>query len=308
MVTAISVSIVIPAKNEEKSIVDCIRSIRDNEYPHNRYEIIVVDNGSTDSTVAFAESSGAVVYKKPGVNISALRNYGSKMANSPVLAFIDADCTVAKDWLLNASQYFQRDDIACFGSPPAIPTNSTWVQRTWFLVRDKQKEVQETHWLESMNMFVRKDKFERVGGFDESLTTCEDVDISYRLSEYGKIISDKRIKVIHHGEARTIKEFFHKERWRGKSNYKGVIRHGLKLNELPSIIFPFYFGLFALISISFLAIRMKSAYFYAALIIWQLPLMIMAFSKIKRDPSLGKYCSLLLLYNIYFIARLCAIF
>jgi len=304
----ILVSIIIPAKNEEKNIVRCIESILVNTYPSTGYEVIVVDNGSTDRTADLAKSCGATVYRKPGVTVSALRNYGARKSRGKILAFLDADCTVERDWLKSSARYFRREDVVCFGSPPCIPANPTWVQQTWFRVRDPEKKLRETGWLESMNMFVRRGAFEQVGGFDERLTTCEDVDISYRLSAHGKIISDPDIKAIHHGEARTIREFFRKELWRGKSNYQGVLRHGLQLKEVPSLILPFHFGISALLVAIFRVIGLETIWVYAMIILWQAPLMISAGFKVRHNPGMGQYLQLLLLYNVYYLARFCAVF
>ena len=153
----VEVTVIIPAKNEEACIGNCIESISRNEYPADSYEIIVVDNGSSDSTVSIAKSHGAEVAIKHGVNVSALRNYGASMAKGSILAFVDADCTVASDWLGEAEKYFKRNDVACFGSTPGISDNSTWVQKTWLIVREKKNNETETAWLDSMNMFIRRE-------------------------------------------------------------------------------------------------------------------------------------------------------
>jgi len=303
-------SVIIPAKNEEANLPACLRSIFANNYPQGRYEVIVVDNGSDDRTVALAESHGARVARLPHVTISALRNHGAGIARGQVLVFIDADCTVAADWLKQASRYLQRQDVALFGSPPGIPRDSTWVQRTWFLVRGKRgEEVTEVTWLESMNMFVPRRLFLDLGGFNEDLITCEDVDISYRLAEYGKIISDLRIEATHHGEARTVKEFFRKEKWRGKSNYIGLQVHGLRWAEVPSLVLPLYFLLMPVLACVAWFIGDSWHYFLAGCMLWQLPIVLIVLLKLRTlVVSLGKVGRLWLLYNVYYGARAIAVF
>ena len=301
------ISIIIPAKNEEINIKRCLESVFGIDYPHQRYEVIVVDNGSTDSTVSIAVSAGATVFRKPGLKISALRNFGVHMAHGNILAFLDADCTVSKDWLRNAEKYFFSEKIVCFGSSPCIPAQPTWVQETWFKVRQKRMIVTETSWLESMNMFVRRMPFEKIGGFDETLTTCEDVDLSYRLAKYGKIVSDQRIVAIHHGEARDLLTFFKKERWRGKSNYRGMIQHGLRMDELPSLVLPIYFLFFLLLFFIFLAAS-KFSFAAATGISWQLPILGITYRQIHTQLNFGSFFRLLALYNVYYLARSLAIF
>jgi len=78
-------SVIIIAKNEAARIATCIEHVRFAQ------EIIVVDNGSTDKTVAIAKKAGAIVIEKPGVTFSALRDAGAKAATSDWLLYIDAD-------------------------------------------------------------------------------------------------------------------------------------------------------------------------------------------------------------------------
>ena len=305
-------SVIIPAKNEEANISVCLDSIFSNRYPSERYEVIVVDNGSDDRTVAVAVSRNATVAQLPDVNISALRNHGAKLAGGRVLAFMDADCTVAVDWLQQASRYLEQPDVALFGSPPGIPQESTWVQRTWFLVRGRtgDHEVTEVSWLESMNMFIPRHLFFKVDGFNEELVTCEDVDISYRLAEHGRIISDVRIKATHHGEARTLREFFRKERWRGKSNYAGLRVHGLRPEEIPSLVLPAYFLLMPMLAILASFATGSLPYLLTGLVLWQSPVCLITMWKMKGRDGVDpvEIIWLWLLYNVYYAARSTAMF
>jgi len=303
----VQVSVIIPAKNEEIHLGNCLQSLAGLDFPKDQYEIIVADNGSEDSTLDIARSYNARIVCVPAGTIAAVRNAGAAQAKGEILVFLDADCTVAKDWLKKAEQYFHKNDIACFGSSPIIPENPTWVEQAWFLVRECQEEVREREWQESTNMFVPKEIFEKVGGFNEKLTTCEDVDLSYRLAKFGKIIADKRIVAIHHRDPKTIKEFFLKEKWRGKSNYSGLLQHGFKMSELPSLLLPLYFAGMLIASLGALAMG-AFVLFGVLLLAGQLPVMALTFLKIRRQLKFSSYFRLLVLYNIYFTARASAIF
>jgi len=207
----LKVSIIIPMKNEENNIRLCLDSIAGNSYPKEEYEIICVDNGSTDRTLEVARGYTKNVYQLPDNTISALRNYGAQRAQGEYLAFIDSDCVADKFWLQSASMYFGSENMVCFGSTPEIPADATWVQKTWYLNKQIRSDVQRVEWLESMNLIVKKDVFRELGGFNEKLETCEDVDLCYRIGQKYQIISDKRIRVVHLGEAKTLGEFFKKE-------------------------------------------------------------------------------------------------
>jgi glycosyltransferase involved in cell wall biosynthesis len=302
------VSIIIPTYNEEKRLPECLDSIFDLDYSKEDIEVIVVDNGSTDGTREIAKSCGAEVLRDDSLNVSGLRNLGASQAKGDILAFVDADCIVSKDWLKNASKYSDDITVAAWGAPPAIPKEATWVQRTWYLVRQKENQVQTVDWLETMNLLVRKDQFLSIGGFNEALITCEDVDFSYRISRYGQIVSDKRIEVIHLGEASTLQEFVRKEIWRGRSNLRGIFSHGLSLKEIPSLSIPLYFGvLLPMFFLGFL-VSLNPTWLLTGLLIYLLPSAAVILKVKSKRIGPAAMVRLLVLIQLYFFSRTIAVF
>jgi GT2 family glycosyltransferase len=180
------------------------------------------------------------------------------------------------------------------------------VETTWFLARKSHQQVFERQWQESTNMFVPKTLFDKVHGFNESLTTCEDVDLSYRLLKLGKIVSDSRIVAVHHRDPKTIREFFAKEKWRGKSNYSGLFQHGLKMSELPSLVLPIFVTGLLLLGIFALCFGFPLMAF-VCLIMAMLPVMGISWLKLRADFNIGLYLRLVFLYTVYFIARASAL-
>ena len=240
----IQVSIIIPAYNEEKYLPSCLEAINGLSRHPRDYEVIVVDNGSSDDTCGISRSFNATVLQDASKTVAGLRNLGAEHAKGRILAFIDADCVVAKDWMDATLRYAADADVSIWGGPPVPPSTASWVQRSWFLMVANRAMIEESDWIGAVNLCVEKALFWKIGGFNEALTTCEDVDFCYKAAEYGRIVSDKRIKIVHLREADTVKEFFNKEVWRGTSNLEGVFSHGLRLKELPSLIVPFYFTVF----------------------------------------------------------------
>jgi glycosyltransferase involved in cell wall biosynthesis len=304
-----TVSIIIPARNEEKHLPGCLGSIARLKYPKELVETIVVDNGSTDRTREAAAEFGAAVFRDDGKNVSGLRNLGAERATGEILAFVDADCEVAEDWLERAAVYFDDRATAAWGAPPEPPEDGTWVQKSWYLVRRKAREVQEVDWLETMNLFVRRDDFSAVSGFNEELVTCEDVDFSYRIRRRGAILSDSRIRVVHLGEAATLSRFVQKELWRGRSNWQGVRSHGWSLRELPSLLLPVYFGVALPAALAGALLVREPAWLLGTFALLVAPSGGAAFKVLqKKKVGLTDLLKLCVLLQAYFFSRTLAAF
>ena len=99
----VSVSIIIPALNEARMIGKCLDSLTQLDFPRDHFEVILVDNGSTDDTIkiarSFTDRLRLRILQKKGVRISGLRNLGAREAQGEVVAFLDADCLAPSNWL-----------------------------------------------------------------------------------------------------------------------------------------------------------------------------------------------------------------
>jgi len=246
-----SVSIIVPALNEEKHIKQCLDSLFSLNTVNLKIEVIVMDNGSSDNTVKIAQHSGATVQIQPDVNISALRNLGVSISVGDLLGFVDADCVVEHNWLINAIECVHRESAYAVGSFHDIPKESGWIGRISTLIQGR-KVGADINYIPSGNMLIRRTAYEEVGGFDPSLETGEDVDICRRLKEKGyTIFNDPNIKSTHYGSPGNIKEMFFREMWHGKSMWSNFLcnfpktrwRFFLYVNTNLLLICTMFFGL-----------------------------------------------------------------
>ena len=232
------VSFIIPVRNDAARLRRCLLSIARDDAA-GLSEVLVVDNGSTDDSVAVARAAGAKVIVITEGRVARLRNEGSTVARGSLLAFVDSDHELGAGWLAAALETMQAPDVGAAGALYVAPPDGTWVQRMYGALRGRTAGLSETHWLGSGNLIVRREAFEALGGFDVTLETCEDVDFCERLRGAGwRLLADERLISIHHGDPATLTKLFRAERWRGRDNLTITLRHGLTLRDVPSVVAP----------------------------------------------------------------------
>ena len=175
------VSITITTRNEAANIENCLKSILAQTYPHERLEIIVVDNSSTDATKAIALRYTPKVFDK-GPERSAQRNCGmlEKSAGEFVM-FLDADMIMAPG-LVEACVKAMSDPAVLALHIPEIVLGTCYFSR----VRRFERSFYDGTVIDGARFF-RKEAFSRVGGFDETMSGPEDWDIDKKIKALGGI-------------------------------------------------------------------------------------------------------------------------
>lgn len=198
-----AVSVIITTKNEEKNIKNCLRSIENQTFKST--EIIVVDNFSEDKTAEIAKKYTSKVYFK-GNERSSQRNYGAQVANGEYLLYLDADMFLSPTVIKECVEKCEFDKVDALYVPERIVGDGFWIK-----VRDFERSFYTGTVVDAVR-FIRKDLFERVEGFDESLIGPEDWDFDRRIRKYGRtgIINT----ALYHNEG-----LFNMERYLKKKNY-----------------------------------------------------------------------------------------
>lgn len=302
------VSFIVPALNEEQHIRRCIDSIRQLAQSAEARigEIIVVDNYSQDRTAEIADELGCELRSSQRRVPGHARNLGAAIARGEIFAFVDADCELPVEWLARLVGHLADDNVCAVGAAMAGPGSAaSWVERDWYaLAHHRTKSVEEVPWLPSFNLMVRRDAFEAVGGFDESLVTGEDVDLGYRLADQGRLLADGGVSVTHYGESESLGQFFRREVWRGRGSLPGLMTHGIRLGELPSIALPAVFAMAIGVGIGALAAsstRPELIFLGASLLV--LAVLLPVGIALYRRARLGRLLSSTLLVAVYLGAR-----
>lgn len=230
------VSVIVAARNAERTIAPCLASLGALDYPH--VEVVVANDGSTDATARVARSAGVTVVDAHGRGPSAARNLAARQARGSILAFTDADCTVPRDWLKALVSGLLATGAHSVGGRQVnvFPMGREHRARgldTFFAVasvvssytRSDTKPRQVWH-VPSCNSAYRRDAFEAVHGFTEGLFPGEDVDLDRRLQLMGHRCFYIPSAVVSHHRPGTS-EWFAQMMWRyGKSEREIVRRHG----------------------------------------------------------------------------------
>jgi len=186
-----------------------------------------------------ARAAGAVVLNGSGYSVAALRNQGAGEAGGEILAFVDADHQIDKHWVQTAVEILADPQVGATGSDYSTQPSPTWVQRQYDSLRRRPHRREEVTWLGSGNMAMRSAVFRQVGGFDSSLTACEDVNLCNRVRRAGyRIVADPGLRSVHYGDPITLKALFFGELWRGRDNIRVTLSGPRTLRDLRSAIIP----------------------------------------------------------------------
>jgi GT2 family glycosyltransferase len=236
---AVAISFVIPVRNDAVRLTRCLKSIAANRFPRTAIEVIVIDNASTDDTAAAARAYADTVITLQGHSVAALRNAGARQSRGAIVAFVDADHEIPEDWVSAAVTTLADPRIAAAGFPTDTQPDANWVQRLYDSMRQRPASREEVSWLGSGNLAIKRERFDAVGGFNETLVACEDVDLCNRLAAAGAVIvADPRMRSIHYGDPASIRAMFFGELWRGRDNLRVTFGGPWTLRHLRSALIP----------------------------------------------------------------------
>jgi len=238
-------SIIIPTKNEENVLEECLSSIFNQSVCP--LEVIIVDGGSTDDTLYIAKRFDVKLVKEEGLSSPAnARNLGAERAKGKILLMMDADTVLHNDCLRHALEIFVDKDVIAM-LPSILNQDHSYLE----LIQRKWNEASRTPMTIGLRksktsgfvIFFRKEVFEKIR-FNTTYGFGEDDDFSVRLEKEfkdRKILVAEDCKVISHSP-HTIKELAARYMWWGRTFFAYAFRHfGLKsILNMGSLLLPVF--------------------------------------------------------------------
>ena len=186
---ALKISIIIPAYNASATILKCLFSLH--EQTIMPWEIIVVDDGSSDNTMELAKGYATVVKNMNKKGAGGARNYGASIASGEILAFTDSDCILPQAWIQRMSEAFCEEGVAAVAGGYISHEGNSFVGNFAFLeLSERRKNFNKyVETAPSNNFAIKRNIFEEIGGFPEIFATAsnEDLVFSFRASRKYKI-------------------------------------------------------------------------------------------------------------------------
>src|SRR5579883_2084180 len=228
------VSVVVCAYNAERTLDRCLSSLAALDYPD--YEVILVNDGSRDGTLAIAERHAFCrIINQPNKGLSVARNVGAEAASGEIVAYTDSDCVADPDWLTYLVAKMEAGRLVACGGPNFPPPEPSLIPAavavspggpTHVLLSDEVAEH-----IAGCNMAFRRDVLLRLGGFDPIYRAAgDDVDICWRLQDAGYTIGFCPAAVVWHFRRNTVKAYFNQQRGYGKAEALVYAKHPLRFN------------------------------------------------------------------------------
>lgn len=223
----VKISIIIPTLNEEGYIEKTLSILKPQLQEGD--EIIVVDSHSKDKTIAIAKKFGARIVNIKKCGTGPAKTFGTKHAKNQIVAFLDADGYVAKDWAKRVKKYFENADVnAVIGynsyTGPTILRRFIYSAVSWivFQIGKLNYMINKIPWLPP-NSTIKKDVFLKYGGFSDAL--LEELDFGVHAKGLKNVIYDSKIKV-QQSDRRFAKQGFLKTFWMWYKADMAILKKG----------------------------------------------------------------------------------
>lgn len=292
------VSVIIPAYNAEKTIGQCLKALAEQSYPADSYEVIVVDDGSTDKTASLAQHYAIRYIRQENQGPAAARNNGVQQAKGQIVLFTDSDCVADFNWIKEMVRSFDEPEVmAAKGAYKTLQKSivARFAQLEFEERFDMLKKVDSIDMVDTYAAGFRRDIFLKMGGFDTSFPVAnnEDTELSYRMSSLSyRMVFNPQAIVYHLNHPDSIAKYARLKFWRGYWRmvvYKKYPNKMLKDTYTPQTLklqILFLYSSLAILLGVVLWPYLIFLLFFSMMAFGFLTLLFVAFA-VKRDPTVG---------------------
>lgn len=222
------VSIIVPVYNAEDNLVSNIESVINSNFMGNKYELIYVNNSSTDTTLdilnRYRDKITILSEEKKGP--AAARNRGLLNAKYEYIAFTDSDCEVDQNWIKNIVEPLKNNSVGIVGGKILSKRPCNKIEEYGEMIHDQQSAINKyvPPYAITMNWASRISVLKELGFFNEELVRGEDSDMSRRIYQAGYKLAYNPDAVVYHQNRKTLAALF----------YQGYLHgfYGIKLNKI----------------------------------------------------------------------------
>jgi O-antigen biosynthesis protein len=233
------ISVVLCSYNGQRYIEESLSALGRLNYPD--YEVIVVDDGSTDATAEIAARHPVRLIRTENRGLSSARNTGLSAATGEIVAYIDDDAYPDPDWLMRLAMAFREGEYAGVGGPNIAPPGESFIAQCvahapggpiHVLLSDREAEH-----IPGCNMAFRKAQLEQIGGFDPQFRVAgDDVDVCWRVQAQGWKLGFCPSATVFHHRRTTMRAYWKQQvgygkaeailerKWPDKYNTAGYLR------------------------------------------------------------------------------------
>jgi glycosyltransferase involved in cell wall biosynthesis len=230
------VSVVVCSYNGGATLDECLHSLLQLDYPD--YEVILVDDGSTDGTREIAARYPQVRYiHQENHGLSVARNVGAEAATGDIVAYTDSDCVADELWLLQLVTAMESQQVEAIGGPNVTPTGDNWTARCVAVSPGNPShvmldDVQAEH-VPGCNMAFRRDRLLELGGFDPQFRQAgDDVDVCWRFLDAGLRIGYAPSALVWHHRRNTVRAYCKQQKGYGRSEAMLHFKHPQRFNAM----------------------------------------------------------------------------
>lgn len=215
------ISVIVPAYNSQRFIDKCIEALLNQTIKPENYEVIIVDDGSTDGTGDIVKGYPVNYIRQNNSGPATARNKGAKKAKGDIILFTDSDCVAETNWIEEMAKPFEDTEVVAVKGAYRTNQNSIvamFVQLEFGERFEMLKKVESIDMVDTYSAGYRKRTFLQLSGFDVSFPVAnnEDTELSYRMSKLGfRMVFNPNAVVYHLNHPDSIKKYARLKFWRG---------------------------------------------------------------------------------------------